>query len=146
MTDFIEIYPNALSQEFCKKFIQDFEQSPYKNEGRTGGGIDVSKKLSQDIYLNQHAEFQPALQTILQTCITHIIEYVNKYYFSLISGIALTVQHPITKQPVQLTAENFEEVGKPNLKNLIQYLFRLAPINAQKLRGKIRFVETLPVQ
>jgi hypothetical protein len=137
MTDFIEIYPNALSQDFCKKFIQEFEQSPYKNEGRTGGGIDVSKKLSQDIYLNQHVEFQPALQTILQTCITHIIEYVNKYYFSLISGIALTVQHPITKQPVQLTAENFEEVGKPNLKNLIQYLFRLAPINAQKyLQGK----------
>ena len=77
MTDFIEIYPNALSQDFCKKFIQDFEQSPYKNEGRTGGGIDVSKKLSQDIYLNQHAEFQPALQTILQTCITHIIEYLS---------------------------------------------------------------------
>jgi hypothetical protein len=137
MTDFIELYPNTLSQDFCKKFITDFEQSPYKNEGRTGGGVDTSKKLSQDIYLNQHAEFQAPLQTILQACTTKITEYVNKYYFSLISGISLTVQHPITKQPVQLTSDNFEEVGKPNLINLIQYLFRLAPINAQKyLQGK----------
>jgi hypothetical protein len=132
MTDFIEIYPNTLSQEFCKNFITDFENSPHKNEGRTGGGIDISKKISQDIYLNLHPEFQPALQTILQACTTHITEYVNKYYFSLISGISLTVQHPVTKKPIQLTADNFEEVGKPNLINLIQYLFRLAPINAQK--------------
>ena len=55
----------------------------------------------------------------------------------MISGISLTVQHPTTKKPVQLTAENFAEVGTPNLVNLIQYLFRLAPINAQKyLQGK----------
>jgi hypothetical protein len=137
MNDFIEVYPNALSQEFCKKFIDDFEKSPHKNAGRTGGGVDLSKKISQDVYLNQHAEFQPALATILQACIDHITAYVTKYYFSLISSISLTVQHPVTKKPVQLTADNFEEVGKPNLVNLIQYLFRLAPINAQKyLQGK----------
>ena len=35
---------------------------------------------------------------------------------------------------MQLTADNFEEVGKPNLSNLLQYLFRLVPINAQKYR------------
>ena len=89
MTDFIELYPNALSPEFCKRFIHDFERSPHKNQGRTGGGVDTSKKISQDIYLNQHAEFQPALETILQACITHITEYVSKYYFSLISSIYL---------------------------------------------------------
>ena len=99
MTDFIEIYPNALSQEFCQKFITNFEHSPHKNEGRTGGGIDVNKKLSQDIYLNQHPEFQTDLQTILQACSTHITEYVNKYYFSLICGISLTVQHPKNRPP-----------------------------------------------
>jgi hypothetical protein len=131
MTDFIEVYPNALSPEFCAKFIQDFENSKHKVAGRTGGGVDTTKKLSQDIYLNQHAEFQPALQTILQACSKQITDYISQYFFSLIGGIALTVQHPKTKKPVLLTVDNFEEVGKPNLFNLIKYLFNLAPVNAQ---------------
>jgi len=130
--DFIELYPNALSPEFCANFIQQFEQSPYKNAGRTGGGVDTNKKISQDIYLNQHIEFKQALQTITQACTEHVTAYVQKYFFSLISSISLTVQHPKTKQPVLLTADNFEEIGKPNAMNLMRYLFRLAPINAQK--------------
>jgi len=69
MTDFIEIYPDVLSKEFCSNFIKQFEQSPYKNDGRTGGGVDTNKKISQDIYINQHAEFKQALQTITQACI-----------------------------------------------------------------------------
>ncbi|WP_206485247.1 2OG-Fe(II) oxygenase [Thalassotalea sp. G2M2-11] len=132
MTDFIEIYPNALSAEFCQQFITAFEQSPHKNEGRTGGGVDTNKKLSQDIYLNEHKEFQQALNTITQACTANIVDYMTKYYFSVISSISLTLKHPKTQEPVLLTQDNFEEVGKPNIFNLIKYLFRIAPINAQK--------------
>ena len=132
MTDFIEIYPEALSKDFCQNFVRQFEKSPHKNPGRTGGGVDTSKKLSQDIYLNQHAEFQQAMQTITQVCTEKVSDYMAKYFFSIISGISLTVAHPVTKEPVQLTAENFDEIGKPNVVNLMKYLFRLAPINAQK--------------
>lgn len=132
MTDFIEVYDNALSKEFCQKFIQQFEQSPHKTPGITGGGVDTSKKISTDIYLNKHPEFQESLNTILQTTTHHIQAYLEKYFFALISGISLTVNHPVTGKPVQLTAENFAEVGKPNLMNLVRYLFQLAPINAQK--------------
>ena len=132
MTDFIEIYPDTLSTTFCQEFIRSFEQSPYKNEGRTGGGVDTSKKLSQDIYLNQHHEFQEQLSHITNACTGKGMAYMSKYFFSLIGSISLVMEHPKTKQPVQLTEENFDEVGKPNILNLIKYLFRLAPINAQK--------------
>jgi len=132
MTDFIEVYPNTLTTEFCKNLVAQFEQSPHKKPGRTGGGVDTSKKLSQDIYLNEHDEFQPALQTVLQACSDNISNYLSKYFFSLISSLSLTVTHPVTKKPVLLTADNFEEIGKPNITNLMRYLFRLAPINAQK--------------
>jgi len=132
MTDFIEIYPNTLSNDFCQQFISSFEHSPDKKEGRTGGGVDIKKKLSQDINLNHHVEFQQQLAAITQACTNNIIDYMSKYFFSLISSISLVLEHPITKKPVQLTQENFEEVGKPNILNLIKYLFRLAPINAQK--------------
>lgn len=132
MTDFIEIYPDTLTPEFCQQFIASFEQSPHKTDGRTGGGVDKSKKLSQDIFLNERPEFSEQLATITQACTNQILAYINKYYFSLISSISLVVEHPVTKQPVQLTQENFEEVARPNLFNLVRYLFRIAPINAQK--------------
>lgn len=132
MSDFIEIYPDVLSSEFCRNFIQQFEQSQHKYQGRTGGGVDRSKKISHDIYINQHQEFQPALQAITKVCTEQVTAYVQKYFFSLISGISLTVQHPKTNKPVQLTVDNFDEIGRPNAMNLMRYLFRLAPINAQK--------------
>jgi len=137
MTDFIEIYPNTLTTDFCQQFISSFEQSPYKNEGRTGGGVDITKKVSEDIYLNQHPEFQQQLSIITQACTSKIIDYMSKYYFSLISSIALTVEHPVTKEPVKLTSENFEEIGKPNIVNLVKYLFRLSPMNAQKYHKNV---------
>ncbi|WP_394173439.1 2OG-Fe(II) oxygenase [Thalassotalea litorea] len=132
MTDFIEVYDNALSTEFCQQFITQFEQSPHQTAGITGGGVDTSKKVSSDIYLNQHPEFQSSLSTILQATTQNIQAYLEKYFFALISGISLTVNHPSTGKPVQLTEENFNEVGRPNIMNLIRYLFQLAPINAQK--------------
>ena len=132
MTDFIEIYPDTLSSDFCQKFITSFDSSPYKNKGRTGGGVDTNKKLSEDIYLNQHIEFKDQLTQITQACTSKVVDYMRKYFFSLIGSISLVVEDPITKKPVQLTEENFNEVGKPNILNLIKYLFRLAPINAQK--------------
>ena len=60
MTDFIEIYPNALDKKFCNDFIALFDNSPHKVPGRTGNGVDTSKKLSDDIYLYQHEEFKIA--------------------------------------------------------------------------------------
>ncbi len=137
MTDFIEVYENALSAEFCANFIKQFEQSPHQTEGRTGSGVDKSKKDSRDIYLNAHPEFQQPLQTILQATTGCIQNYLNKYFFALISGITITLKHPVTGQPTTLTESNFKEMGEPNTLNLMKYLFRLDPINAQKYdKGK----------
>ena len=137
MTDFIETYSNILTADFCQKFIHSFEQSAHKHQGKTGGGVDETKKVSQDIYLNRYPEFSSQLNVITQACTKAITDYVCQYYFSLISGLSLTVRHPVTQKPVVLTKDNFDEIGKPNAENLIRYLFRLAPINAQKYpKGK----------
>jgi hypothetical protein len=137
MTDFIELYPNALSQDFCSEFIKRFDISAHKNQGRTGGGIDLTKKNSTDIYLNEHKDFHPDLQIITQACAQAVSEYMKKYFFTLISGISLKLPHPITKEPTQITAENFAELGEPNLLNLMRTLFKIAPINAQKYQKGI---------
>lgn len=132
MSEFIYIKDNVLSPDFCQEMIQSFEQSQHQVDGRTGGGVDPEKKLSKDIYLNHHPEFQPLLQQVISATSAQLFEYFKTYFMALIGPIGLTVQHPQSKKPVKLTAENFQEVGLPNLPNLVQYLFRIGDINAQK--------------
>ncbi|MFT6896948.1 MAG: hypothetical protein ACJA13_001353 [Paraglaciecola sp.] len=129
---FIKVYENVLSPQLCQQFIRQFEQSQHKQVGRTGGGIDTDKKRSQDVSIAQHPEFQQPYQTLLPLVSQQLFNYFSEYFFALIGPIGLTVQHPVSGQPVKLTQDNFAEIGLPNLANLVQYLFRIGDINAQK--------------
>lgn len=130
--DFIEVYDNALSPEFCNAFMQSFDASPHLQTGRTGGGVDVSKKLSTDLYLNQHPDYQAQLKFIQDTTFRYAADYFKKYRFALIAPLALQVRHPKTGEAVALTHENFDEVAAGNEAAYMQLLYRLGPIQAQK--------------
>lgn len=130
--DFIEVYDNALSADFCNAFMQTFDNSPHLQAGRTGGGVDVSKKLSSDLYLNQHTEYQEQLKLIQETTFRYALQYFKKYHFALIAPLALQVRHPKTGEAVALTHENFDEVAAGNEAGYMQLLYRLGPIQAQK--------------
>ncbi|WP_417690364.1 2OG-Fe(II) oxygenase [Pseudidiomarina sp.] len=130
--DFIEVYDNALSPDFCNAFMQTFDNSPHLQAGRTGGGVDTSKKLSSDLYLNQHTEYQEQLKLIQETTFRYALQYFKKYHFALIAPLALQVRHPKTGEAVALTHENFDEVAAGNEAAYMQLLYRLGPIQAQK--------------
>ena len=49
MTQFIQMYENAIDSEFCKACIKKFENSQHTHQGRTGNGVDLEKKNSIDI-------------------------------------------------------------------------------------------------
>ena len=132
MNDFIEVIDNAIPEDLCKAFIARFEESKNTSAGRTGGGVDVDKKRSLDVSIAQHPEFKAQYQQLLPHLSAQLMAYFEKYFFALIGPIGLTVADPKTGQPVKLTQENFDEIGKPNLQNLVQYLFRIGDINAQK--------------
>ncbi|MBY6064396.1 2OG-Fe(II) oxygenase [Pseudidiomarina sediminum] len=135
--DFIEVYDDALSPEFCQSFIKTFDASPHLVDGRTGGGVDRTKKHSTDLYLNRHAEYQHHLRTILQATERCLLDYFKKYRFALIAPVALQVRHPVTGEAVALTHENFDEVAAGNEAAYMQFLYRLGPIQAQKyLQGQ----------
>ncbi|MCC2617627.1 2OG-Fe(II) oxygenase [Aestuariibacter halophilus] len=132
MSDFIEVIDDVLSPALCEQFIQQFENSNNRYQGRTGGGVDTDKKRSTDVSISQHPEFRDSFQQLLPKISEHVIKYFEKHLFALIGPIGLTVKDPDNGQPVKLTMENFDRVGKPNLSNLVQYLFRIGDINAQK--------------
>ncbi len=132
--DFIEVYDDALPPEFCQRFIDVFDNSPHKNPGRTGSGVDPTKKVSDDLYLNQHPEYETYLDVIRNATRKHAVEYFKKYRFALIAPVALQIRHPKTGAPVNLTHENFDEVAAGNEEAYMQLLYRLGPIQAQRYK------------
>ena len=132
MTDLIEVIDNVLPPTLCAELIARFEKSPNLTQGRTGGGVDLDKKRSTDVSISQNAEFADLFKQVIQLTGQQLVAYIEKYYFALVGPMGLTVHHPKTGDPVKLTGENFHEVGKPNLANLVNYLFRVGNINAQR--------------
>lgn len=137
MTDFIEIYDNALTAEFCQQLINTFDSSPHTTQGRTGGGVDLAKKNSTDLYLYQHAEYQPLLNVIWQATTKYAAEYFKKYHFALIGPVGLTITHPDTGKPVAITQDNYAELGESKAIDFMRTLYRLGPIQAQKYQAGV---------
>lgn len=132
MTDLIDVIDDVLSPQLCTQLIERFEKSPNRTQGKTGGGVDLDKKRSVDVSISQQPEFADLFKQVMQLTGEQLVKYIEKYYYALVGPIGLTVRHPNTGEPVKLTGENFEEVGKPNLNNLVNYLFRIGDINAQR--------------
>ncbi|MBR7745867.1 2OG-Fe(II) oxygenase [Undibacterium baiyunense] len=132
MDDFIEVYDGALSPEFCQQMIAVFEQSPHLIQGKAGGLVDTSKKISQDLLLNSHPEYAQLLQHISSVTAEYLTAYMEKYRFALIAPLALTLPHPLTGQATPLTIENYDELASGKTADLMKYLYRLGNVQAQK--------------
>lgn len=132
MDEFIQIYPNALSADVCQQLIRKFEKSGKARAGQTGQGVDVAKKNSLDLMLNEHPEWQPELIALTHTTLQCLVSYVRKFPSFLAGALSPTVMHPVTGVPVQLTAENVSEFEDDIIINVIRAIFRLGTVNLQK--------------
>lgn len=132
---FVRVIDNAIPTALCQQFIQVFEHSANRKPGMTGGGVDLDKKRSSDVSIMRHPEFAELNKQLMPLLSAQIIEYFKHFRFALIGPIGLTLAHPQTGKPVKVTSDNFDEVGLPNIQNLVQYLFRIGDINAQKYQA-----------
>lgn len=130
--DFIMVRDNVLDRHLCQDIISTFESSPNKEPGRTGSGVDVDKKRSTDVSFSQHPEFAAQFKAVMAKTSAVLQDYMRENFCALVGPIGLVVKHPKTGENVKLTAENFNEVGEPNLQNLLNYLFRVGHVNVQK--------------
>ena len=132
MHNFIETYDGALSSTLCREIITTVKDNPLCQPGRTGGGVDPNKKLSSDVSLNQHAVLHPLL-TQVQKCVSeYLLQYFAKYFFALIGPMSLTIQDPLSGQPVSVTADNVSTLSKGQLASLVNHVFRMGEITAQR--------------
>lgn len=132
MDDFIAVIDDALPAGLCERVIAQFESSPQRRPGRAGGGVDLSKKRSTDLGLHELADGPALLHAVAAASSQHLLDYFRRYHFALIAPIGLQVEPQAGGAPVALTHENFEAEGLPRLASLMQSLYRLGPIQAQK--------------
>lgn len=132
MKDFIEVIPNALSANTCDALINRFSTHPGTHEGRTGGGVDTSKKRSQDISISNTPDFKSEFEQIVHTTTRHIIDYFDQYFFAFIGPLGIKIQHPQTGEAVNITEANYVELARPKLEQFIPHFFRFGDINMQK--------------
>ncbi|UAA39055.1 2OG-Fe(II) oxygenase [Paraneptunicella aestuarii] len=134
MPQFIKSYDGVLSPELCKKLMRTFDKSKKPQPGRTGGGVDTDKKISMDLSIVKHPEFQAEAQEVLAKTTQYVIEYFREFYFALIGPLGLTLPDPKTGKPVKVTQDNFAEICEPQLPMLVQSLFRLGDVTLQKYK------------
>ncbi|MEH6435243.1 2OG-Fe(II) oxygenase [Massilia sp. DD77] len=136
MEDFIGVYDGALSPEQCDALVARFDASDKVGRGRTGMGVDVEKKDSYDITISQFPEWNDATGMLLQTMSRHLEDYIDRYRMLVMGSLSPSLAHPETGKPTVLSMENFDQVGKPHIEELMQTLYRPGSVNLQKyLKG-----------
>jgi hypothetical protein len=132
VNDFLEIYDNALSPVQCEQILARFNASDKVVRGKTGQGVDITKKDSYDLTISQYAEFNDVSALLMRALQTHLQSYMDKYRMLLVGAMSPQVVHPATGQAVQLTIDNFDECGTPYVGELMRTMYRAGPVNLQK--------------
>lgn len=129
--DFIEVIPNAMSDDLCLRLIAAFEQHDGVIEGKTGQGVDTSKKRSFDLTLDIHEDMTTLKNELLQITLKHAANYFKQYPMALMGAVSVSVADE-QGQPVTLNPDNFTSLGAPKAESLTKYLYRSGVVNLQK--------------
>jgi len=132
MSNFIRIYNNMLTPEFCEACIHKFESSQHQQPGSTGQGVDKIKKNSTDITINLFPdEWEQEILQLQQSVLQGLMHYVREHPFMLAGAIALQQQKP-DGSVEQISYRDIESMDDQALAGLIQTVYRLGSINIQK--------------
>lgn len=130
--DFIHVVDGALSAQQCNALIARFDASSEVARGRTGSGVDLSRKDSFDLGISGLPAWSDATQLLVEALTPHLAAYVERYRMLVMGALAPTLQHPTSGAPVGLSLDNFDAVGRPYIGALLRTLYRPGAINLQK--------------
>jgi hypothetical protein len=132
MSKFIQIYENAVSQNFCDRCINKFEQSQNKHQGRTGNGVDLSKKNSIDITVTNFSdEWQKEMTLMQDVVLKSLLQYARKFPFLLAGAVSLMYQDK-KGNVAPLTYLDVENMDDARLTMMLRAVYRLGSVNMQK--------------
>ncbi len=132
MQNFIIEFKQALTPDYCQHLINKFEKSKQKKAGRTGAGVDKSKKDSMDLYLSASSDWKQERENISQLIINATVQYARMYPFILTGAISPSILDQKTGKPRTITHEDIGQIGDEQLEQLVRTIYRLDDINMQR--------------
>jgi len=134
MSQFIQIYKNAVDKEFCQSCIAKFKKSPNKHQGTTGNGVDIVKKNSIDITVTNFAdEWQSEMTHIQNIVLAGMLKYVRKFPFLLAGAVSLMFQNK-QGEMLPLSYVDVEKMNDADLTIFLNAVYRLGSVNMQKYK------------
>lgn len=132
MNDFIGIYPDALSADYCQALIKKFDNDTRPKAGATGQGVDKAKKDSLDLTLDGFQDWHDDLAQIHQATINGLLKFARTYPHLIVGAVALTWQPPGETKARNIKAEDLPGMDDALLTRFIGAIFRTGTTNLQK--------------
>ena len=132
MSDFIGIYPNALSPDYCQALMDKFDADKRPKAGATGQGVDKVKKDSLDLTLDGYQDWHADLGQIHQATLSGLVKYAREYPHLIVGAVALTWQPPGETTARTIKAEDLPDMEDGLLLRFIGAIFRTGTTNLQK--------------
>ncbi|RMA77645.1 2OG-Fe(II) oxygenase [Umboniibacter marinipuniceus] len=134
---FITKFQNLLSPEECADVITLFEGSSAHHPGRTGSGVDPSKKNSLDLNITKLEAWKPYRQVIEQRVMAALANYVRSYPHLVTGAVAPSIIDPQTSQPRSITASELTALNDQTLSQIVHKIFRLDGFNMQRYSPQV---------
>lgn len=131
MSDFIEVYDNALPADACAEIVRAFETSGAAVPGRVGGGVLPDLKDSRDIHITGRPEWKDAENALNSAVFGCLLKYLRTYRYALIAPLMLQIQTP-DGTARRIAADDFDTMDDAALANLVRAVLRPGAINLQR--------------
>lgn len=131
MNHFIVEFKQAFSPEFCQQIIEKFNKDARKHPGRTGSGVDTSKKNSSDLAISSMPEWQAIEHQIQQTIRQAVNQYAKAYPHLLVGAVSTQLQTP-DGQIREINGADIQQMNDDQRAAIVDRLFQFEPINMQK--------------
>ena len=134
MTDFVEVYENALPADACAELVRAFEASGAAVPGRVGGGVLPDLKDSRDIHISGRPEWRDAENALNHAVFAGLLKYLRTYRFALIAPLMLQTKAPDGTLR-RIAADDFDAMSDDTLAGLVRAVLRPGAINLQRYTG-----------
>ena len=131
MNSHILQFNSVLNATTCSNLIRKFDTDNARRPGRTGSGVDPSKKLSTDLSISTLPHWASECEQINGVIKQGLMHYVREYPFMITGAISPTIANPQTGQPMTIGAADIANLSDTSLSFIIDQVFEFDAINMQ---------------
>jgi len=131
MNSHILQFNRVLDGTTCDSLISKFNGDNARRPGRTGSGVDPSKKLSTDLSISKLPHWKNECEQVNAVIKQGLIHYVREYPFMITGAISPTIENPQSGQPMTIGPVDLHALSDESLAYIIDQIFEFDAINMQ---------------